>query len=149
MADDQLAGTGHRGQVWLSTDQTAANLERINQVKSFSIPRKLREFLETTHLDSDAKEYAPALPDFDEFDIVTNYRPGSDTDLALQDAADDDDPRLMRLMVPVRGVLTRQISFLCYLTYAPADEVEAQTIMESTATVRVTGGITIEPYAAP
>jgi hypothetical protein len=148
MADDQLAGSGHRGQVWLSTDNTISNLTRLNQVKSFSLPKKLREWLETTHLDSDAKEYAPSLPDFDEFDIAFNYRPGSDTDEMLEDASEDDDPRKMRLIVPIRGVLTKQVTFSCYVTYAPAEDVTVEDVMESTATVRLTGTITSEPYGA-
>lgn len=149
MADDQLAGTGHRGQVWLSTDDDVGNLARLNQVKGFSIPKRLRDFVETTHLDSDAKEYAPILPDVDEFDITFNYRAGSDTDVKLDSASNDDEPRAMRLIVPIRGVLTKQFDFLCYITYAPADDVNVEDVMESTATVRITGAVTPAPYVAP
>jgi hypothetical protein len=148
MADTQLAGTGHRGQFWLSTDDTEGNLVRMNEVKSFSIPQKLRDFVETTHLDSDAKEYAPTLPDSDEIEVTLNYRPGSDTDVALAAAADDADPRMIRLIVPIRGVLTRQFSFLGYITYRPVEDVTVDDVMESTATLKVTGDVTAEAYGA-
>jgi hypothetical protein len=148
MADTQLAGTGHRGQFWLSTDETEGNLARMNEVKSFAIPKKLRDFVETTHLDSDAKEYAPTLPDSDEIEVTLNYRPGSDTDAALEAASEDADPRLMRLIVPIRGVLTRQFSFLGYITYSPGEDVNVEDVMESTVTIRVTGDVTAEAYGA-
>lgn len=142
MADTQLAGTGHRGQFWLSTDETTGNLVRMNQVVSFGIPKKLRDFIETTHLDSDAKEYAPTLPDSDEIEVTLNYRPGSDTDNALSAAADDPDPRMIRLMVPIRGVLKKQYDFLGYITYTPSDDVNVGDKMESTVSLRVTGAVT-------
>lgn len=147
MADNQLAGTGHRGQFWLSTDDTVGNLVRMNQVKGFGLPKTLRDFVETTHLDSDAKEYAPTLPDTDEIEVTLNYRPGSDTDLELADAAVDPDPRKIRLIVPIRGVLTRQFTFSGYVTYDPSGDVNVSDVMESTVTIRVTGAITVDAPA--
>lgn len=147
MADNQLAGTGHRGQFWLSTDDTVGSLVRMNQVKSFGLPQKLRDFAETTHLDSNAKEYAPVLPDTDEIEVTLNFRPGSDTDLALQAAADDDNPRKMRLIVPIRGVLTRMYTFSGYVTYRPAEEVTVDGVMESTVSLRITGAVTVAAAA--
>lgn len=149
MVDTQLAGTGHRGQFWLSTDETIGNLARMNQVTNFGLPKKLRDFVETTHLDSDAKEYAPVLPDTDEIEVTLSYRPGSDTDIALAAAADDADPRLIRLVVPIRGVLTRQFTFLGYITYTPSDDINVEDKMESTVTIRVTGAVTAAAYVAP
>lgn len=146
MADNQLAGTGHRGQFWLSTDETRAAAVRMNQVTGFGIPKTLRDFVETTHLDSDAKEYAPTLPDSDEIEITLNYRPGSDTDTALQAASEDADPRMIILAVPIRGVLTREFSFLGYVTYTPSDDVNVEDVMESTVTVRITGAVTAAAY---
>lgn len=146
MADNQLPGTGHRGQFWLSTDDTVGNLARMNQVKTFGLPQAIRDFIETTHLDSDAKEYAPVLPDSDEIEVTLNFRPGSDTDVALQAASTDDDPRKIRLIVPIRGVLTRDFTFSGYITYRPAEEVVVDGVMESTVTIRVSGAVTIAAH---
>jgi hypothetical protein len=146
MVDTQLAGTGHRGQFWLSTDETSANLARMGQVKTFGLPKKLREFLESTHLDSDAKEYVPTLPDSDEIEVTLNFRPGSDTDNALQSASDDADPRAIQLIVPIRGVLTTDYDFLGYITYTPSDNVVVDGVMESTVTIRITGAVAVSPH---
>lgn len=146
MADNQLASTGHRGQFWLSTDDTILALVRMNEVKSFAIPKKLRDFVESTHLDSDAKEYVPTLPDTDEIEVTLNYRPGSDTDMALEGAANDADPRAMRLIVPIRGELAKQWDFLGYVTYDPSGDVNVGDVMESTVTIRITGDVTSSAY---
>lgn len=146
MPDNQLAGTGHRGQFWLGNGASPSVLTRVNQVVSFGIPARMREWIETTHLDSDAKEYAPSLPDFDEFDVVLNFRPGSDTDEMLDDASEDNDPRDFKLVVPVRGVLTKQYEGQGYITYDPG-EVTVDGKMESTVTVKMTGNLTPAPYA--
>jgi hypothetical protein len=143
MADNQLAGTGHRGQFWLATDDTVGTLTRMNQVTEFAIPKSVRDFIETTHLDSDAKEYAPTLPDTDEIEIKLNFRPGSDTDIALAAAANDPNQRKIRLYVPIRGTLVRNYTFSGYITYDPTDSVTVGDKMESTVTVRVTGAITV------
>lgn len=142
MADTQLAGTGQGGEFWLSTDNTVGNLVKMLQVKEFTLPKALRDFVETTHLSSTAKEYAPTLPDTDELDVTLNYRPGSDTDIALASAAVDANPRKIRLIVPIRGTLVRSATFSGYITYSPGDSVTVDDVMESTVTIRVDGAIT-------
>ena len=143
MADTQLAGTGRGGQFWLATDDTVGTLVKMGQVVEFGLPKTLRDFIETTHLESTAKEYAPGLPDSDEIEITLNFRPGSDTDLALSSAAVDSNPRKIRLIVPIRTTLVRSYTFSGYITYSPSDSVTVGDKMESTVTVRVTGAITI------
>lgn len=142
MADTQLAGTGQGAQFWLSTDDTVGNLAKMSQVTEFGLPKTLRDFIETTHLESTAKEYAPALPDSDEIEVTLNFRPGSDTDLALASASVDANPRKIRLIVPIRATLVRSYTFSGYITYSPSDSVTVGDKMESTVTVRVTGAIT-------
>lgn len=143
MADTQLAGTGQGAQFWLSTDDTVGNLVKMNQVTEFGLPKTLRDFVETTHLESTAKEYAPTLPDSDEIEVTLNFRPGSDTDLAIASAAVDPNPRKIRLDVPIRGTIVRHYAFSGYITYDPSGSVTVGDKMESTVTVRVTGGITV------
>lgn len=142
MADTQLAGTGQGAQFWLSTDNTVGNLAKMGQTTEFGLPKALRDFVETTHLESTAKEYAPTLPDSDEIEVTLNYRPGSDTDLALAAASVDANPRKIRLIVPIRATLVRSATFSGYITYSPADSVTVGDKMESTVTVRVDGAIT-------
>lgn len=142
MADTQLAGTGQNGEFWLSIDDTVGNLAQMSQVKEFGLPKVLRDFVETTHLKSTAKEYVPTLPDTDEIEITLNYRPGSDTDVALAAAAVDANPRKIRLIVPIRGTLVKSYTFSGYITYDPSGSVSVGDVMESTVTVRVTGAIT-------
>lgn len=52
MAETQVASTGYNGEVHLSTDGTALNLDELVQVVSFSLPSDTAERVETTHLKS-------------------------------------------------------------------------------------------------
>jgi hypothetical protein len=145
MADDQLAGTGQKAQLWISTDGTTANLTRLRGVVGFDIPSLDRDWEDVSDLDSDAHEYAPKLPDVAEMKVTLNFRPGSDTDELLDDAAEDGNPRAIRMIVPIRGVLTKKYDFLGYATYKPGSA-EVDSKMESELGIRTTGGITKTAY---
>lgn len=147
MADNQLAGTGHRAQFWL--DNASGTLTKLGQVVSFGMPSAERDEVETTHLDSDAKEFAPGLVDFGSFEVVLNLRPGSDTDLLLEAAAEDSDNREWRAILPIRGVLTRQYDGDGFVQSYDRGEITADGKMEATLTVRATGAITPSDYVAP
>lgn len=144
MADDQLAGTGHRAQFWLH-DGTA--LTRLNQVKSITLPTSERGEVSTTHLDSDAEESAPTLPDFGEFEVVFNHREGSDTDEALAEAAADPEARAFKIVVPVRGVLTSDYTGEAFLKSYELPELEYDAVQESTATFRMSGALVKAAHA--
>ncbi len=137
--DDQKAGTGHRGQFWLNT---GAALTRLNQAKKIKLPTSERGEVSTTHLDSDAEEFAPTLPDFGEFDVVFNHRDGSDTDLALAAAAASPDARAFKIVVPIRGAPAGNYTGTAFLKKYELPELEYNSVQESTATFRMSGPLT-------
>ncbi|HEY8593310.1 MAG TPA: phage tail tube protein [Sphingomicrobium sp.] len=146
MADDQLAGTGHRGQFWL--DNASGTLTRLGQVVSFNIPTAERDEVETTHLDSDAKEFAPGLIDFGTFEVVLNFRPGSDTDELLEDAASDEGVREFKAVVPIRGELAKDYTGTGFVRGYERGDITPDGKMEATVTIRVTGAVTGAAHAA-
>lgn len=147
MAETQLAGTGHRSQFWIDTD--AGVLTRLMHVKAITLPTAEREEVETTHLDSNAKEYAPGLVDYGSFEVTLNFRPGSDTDLLLEDMEGDASSRDFLANIAIRGVLTRSYSGVAILTGYDRGEVTADGVMEATATFRISGALTSAVYVAP
>lgn len=145
MADNQLAGTGHRAQFWLNNAAATPVLTRINQVVSFGLPSSERDEVETTHLDSDAKEYAPGLQDFGEFEVTLNLRPGSDTDLLLEAAAEEGNQRAFKAVLPIRGVLTRNYTGQCFVKSYDKGEITVDGKMEATLSCRATGAVVSAP----
>jgi hypothetical protein len=145
MAETQLAGTGQKAQLWISTDETTGNLERLHGVLGFDIPALQRDWEDISDLDSDAHEYAPKLPDVAEIKANLNFRPGSDTDVLLDAASVDANPRAIRMIVPIRGVLTQKYDFLGYVTYKPGSA-EVDKKMESELGIRTTGNVTRSAY---
>lgn len=143
MADNQLAGTGHRGQFWL--DNLSGVLTRLGQVVSFNLPTAERDEVEITHLDSDAKEYAPGLADFGEFEVVLNFRTGSDTDVLLAEAAASQTVRDFKAVVPIRGVLTTDYLGSAFVKSYERGEVTVDGKLEATVTLRMTGALTSTP----
>lgn len=142
MADNQLAGTGHRAQFWLDNDAATPVLTRINQVTSIGLPSPEREEVDVTHLDSDAREFAPGLVDYGEFEVVVNLRPGSDTDLLLEAAAESQKNKNFKVVLPIRGVLTRDYTGTCFVKSYDRGEVTVDDKMEATVTLRAVGAVT-------
>lgn len=149
MAETQLDTTGRKSQVWIEDAPGANTYTQLRRVKNFGFPRAVRERLESTSLEDDAKTYVPGDKDFEEFDIVTNFRPGSDTDERLEDLANGEDEIGIIIIVAIRGTLTKQYSFDgLVLSYGP-DTVERGSVTEATARVTATGSVTSAAYTTP
>lgn len=146
MAELTKASTGAKSQFWLN-DGTA--LYQLREVKNFQIPSPQLEEHESTHLDSDAKEFVPGDIDFGEFNVVLNFRPGSDTDTKLEAALAAQTERAFAAHVAVRGVLTRSYTGNCIVKAIDRGEVSRSGVMEVTVTCRSTGAITSAAYVAP
>jgi hypothetical protein len=151
MAETQKASTGFNGEIWISTDETAANLAELVQVVSFSLPADTGERVETTHLKSAGRrrEYTSGLTDPGEIEVVLNFRPGSDTDLLLEAARAAGDDRYVRLGVPELGVLTRQYDFLGVVLTYDKGTIEADGKMEATVTIAINGTVTPGAWTDP
>lgn len=148
MAETQLATTGKKSQVWIEDAPGANTYTQLKHVKRFGMPKPEREKLESTHLESEGKEYVPGDVDFGDFDIVTNYRPGSDTDERLEELAVGEDTIGIILIVAIRGTLTKQYSGdINVLQYGP-DEIN-RAVNEAVASVSSTGAFTSAAYTTP
>src|SRR4051812_30928362 len=104
MAETTKASTGAKSEFWFN-DGTA--LYKAVQVKSFQLPSANVDQLESTNLDSDAKEFVPGDTDFGTFEVKLNLRPGSDTDTKLEAWVAAQTERAFLANVAVRSVLTR------------------------------------------
>ena len=141
MADDQLAGIGWGGEFWLGDEADPSVLTELVQVKSFTLPQDEVEQVETSHLKSPGRrrEYAPGMIEGGEFEVVLNYRAGSDTDLLVQTALNDGLPRPFKAVVPERGVAVWDITGTGVVTGHDRGEVNVDDAMEATVTVKITG----------
>lgn len=151
MAETQEASIGWGGEVWLSTDATTANLDELVQVVSFGLPADTMDRVETTHLKSPnrRREYTSGLIDGGEVEVVLNFRPGSDTDIAIEDALGDGTERAIRFNVPHLGVKAWSYTTTGIVTGYDKGEVSADGKMEATMTVAVSGAVTSAAYVAP
>ncbi len=151
MPETQRASTGFNGEVWISTNATAANLEELVQVVSYSLPSDTGERVEITHLKSPGRrrEYTSGMTDPGEVEIVLNFRPGSDTDLLIEAARAAGDDRYVRLGVPELGVLTRQYDFLGTVLTYDKGSVEPDGKMEATVTIAINGAVTTGAWTEP
>lgn len=144
MAETQEASIGWGGEVWLSTDATEGNLAELVQVVSFSLPSDTADRVETTHLKSAnrRREYTSGLIEGGEVTVTLNFRPGSDTDQAIEDALDAGDERYARFVVPELGVPAWMYDTTVIVTAYDKGEVSAGDKMEATVTLSLTGAIT-------
>lgn len=151
MAEDTEASTGYAGEVWLSTDATAANLAELVQVVSFSLPSDTSERVETTHLKSPnrRREYTSGMIDGGELEVTLNFRPGTDTDLLIEAALAAGDERAARFNVPELGVPAYTYDTTVVVIGYDKGEVTADGKMEATVTMAVSGAITGAAYVAP
>jgi len=141
MADDQLAGIGWGGEFWLGDDAEPSVLFEMTQVKSFTLPQDEVEQVETSHLKSPGRrrEYAPGMIEGGEFEVVLNFRAGSDTDQAAQEALNSGDTRPFKAVIPERGVPVWDISGDCVVVGYDRGEVNIDDAMEATLTCKITG----------
>src|SRR5688500_7097059 len=79
------ARIGWGGELWVSTDNTEANLVELAEVRDVSFPQDEADEHEVTHLKSPGrrKEFIQGLIDGGEMTATVNYDPGSATDLLL------------------------------------------------------------------
>jgi len=141
MADDQLAGIGWGGEFWLGNDATPSVLTELVQVKSFTLPQDQVEQVETSHLKSPGRrrEYAPGMIECGEFEVVLNFRAGSDTDQLISDALNSGENRDFKAVIPERGVPVWDVTGECIVVGYDRGDVNVDDAMEATVTCKVTG----------
>jgi hypothetical protein len=144
--ETQLDTTGRKSQVWVEDSPGAGTYTQLRRIKSFGHPRSTREQLDSTSLEDDDPTFVPGDLSRSAFNIVTNYRGGSDTDLKLEEMAASEDAYGVILIRAERGVLTRQFSFdLLVSEYGP-DDAERKAVTTATASCQATGTVTAAAY---
>jgi len=140
------ARIGWGGKLFLSTDNTEANLVQLAEVRSCGFPQDTTDEIEVTHLLSDnrRKEYIQGLIDGGEFPATFNYDPGSATDLALTDAKSTGTTRKVRVEVPDTsgtGTIDWNFTFSAFIKKYSPDNMEPNAAITATATFRITGDV--------
>lgn len=140
------ARTGWGGQFHLNSGTT---LTKLAEVVSFSLPSQEVEQVEASHLESPGRrrEYITGMIEAGELEVTMNYVPGSTTDLLIRDALDDGDARAFKAVVP-NATLGRQFEGSCIVVGYDLGSVEADSKMEATMTVRITGAVTESAVSA-
>lgn len=146
MADTTLASTGAKSEFWLND---GTSLYRLRQVKNFGLPSPEREQLESTSLESDAKEFVPGDIDYGEFEVVVNLRPGSDTDTKIEAAVTAGVERAFKANLAVRNTLTRSYDGNAIAVAYERGDINRGGVMEATLRLRSTGAVTASAYVAP
>lgn len=151
MAETQEASTGWGSEVWMSTDNTAANLDQLVEVVSFTAGTASADRVETTHLKSPGRrrQYTVGMIDSGEAEIVINMRRGSDTYVAIKAALVAGTERYFRFNYAELGVLTWQDNVFGVVTGFDEGEVSADGKMEATMTVALNDVISSIAYVAP
>lgn len=144
MAETQKASIGWGGAVFLSPTNLVAGLVELVQVVSFTLPDNTTDRVETTHLKSPnrRREYTAGLTDGGEVEVVLNFRPGSDTDLAIVAAIAAGDEKAIKFVVPQLGVAAWQYSTLGIVTGYNRGSITVDGKMEATMTIAITGAVT-------
>ena len=140
-----LARIGWGGELWLSSDNTEANLVELDEVKTVGFPQIEADEHEVTHLKSPDgfKEYINGLRDGGEFSATFNYAPGSATDLLLTNALGST-TRKLRIVAPDEsgtGAPDWNYTFPVLVKRYSPDEMEPNAPMTATATFRAAGNI--------
>jgi hypothetical protein len=141
MADDQLAGIGWGGEFWLGDEAVPSVLTELTQVKSFTLPQDEAERVEISHLKSPGRrrEYAPGMIEPGEFEVVLNYRAGSDTDQLIATALTDGISRPFKAVIPERGQPVRDWTGFATVSGYDRGEVNVDDAMEATVTLTIDG----------
>lgn len=151
MAETQEASTGWNSEVWVSTDDTATNLDQLVEVVSFSAGQQSVDRVETTHLKSPGRrrQYTSGMIDSGEAEIVLNTRRGSDTDVMLQAALVAGTERYIRFNYAELGVLTWTDNVKGVIIGYDKGEVTPDGKMEATVTVALNELVSSVAYVAP
>lgn len=146
MAESTLKSTGAKSEFWFH-DGTA--MYRAREVFTIGHPGAEDEEFDSTSLESDAKEFVPGDTEFQPFDVVLYFRPGSDTDLKLEAWRAAKTERAIKINRAVRGVLTRSYDCIALAkSYLPDDAARGE-VQKATLNVRPTGAVTSSAYVAP
>jgi hypothetical protein len=146
MAETTAKSTGAKSEFWFN-DGSA--LYRAREVAEMGHPGFEVEQLDATSLESVAKEFVPGDIEYQEFDVVIYYRPGSDTDTKLEAWAAAQVERAFKINRAVRGTLTRSYDGNgIAVSYLPDDAVRGE-VTRATIRIRPTGAVTASAYVAP
>lgn len=138
------ARIGWGGRLYVSTDNTEANLTEITEVRECGFPQDETEESDATHLRSPGRrrEFVSGLIDGGEFTATLNYVPGSASDLLLTTAKEVGTTRKIRIVIPDEsgtGTADWNIVTSAFVKrYAP-DNMTPGEVITATATFRVTG----------
>jgi hypothetical protein len=138
------ARIGWGGRLYVSTDNTEANLAEVSEVRECGFPQDETEESDATHLRSPGKrrEFVSGLIDGGEFTATLNYVPGSASDLLLTGAKETGTTRKIRIVIPDEsgtGAADWNIVTSAFVKrYAP-DNMTPGEVITATATFRVTG----------
>lgn len=140
------ARIGWGGKLYLSTDNTEANLVLLSEVREVTFPQDEADEHEVTHLASPGrrKEFIQGLIDGGEMTATLNYDPGGATDLLLTGAKDTGTTRKVRIVIPdTSGTGAADWNFVTsgfVKRYAP-DTMEANAPITATLVIRVSGDL--------
>ncbi|KLE32456.1 phage tail tube protein [Aurantiacibacter luteus] len=149
--EDQNPSVGWGAEVWLSTDETSANLKELVQVTQFAVPGITVDQEEVTTLKSPGKmkEFIDALGEGEEVGIVLNFRPGSDTDEMAEAWEGGRGRRAIRFNVPIGGVPVKTYDGVFSFAGYNRGEVTPGGKMEATLNVKLSGPLTSSAYSVP
>lgn len=138
------ARIGWGGAVFLSTDNTEANLTELAEVVDTDFPEDQADEEEVTHLKSPGrrKEFIAGLIDANSVSVTMNYIPGSATDILLTAAKVAGTTRKVRFEIPDdtgTGTIDWNITTSCFVKSYRPDKMAAGTKMTATAVLRITG----------
>jgi hypothetical protein len=146
MAETTAKSTGAKSEFWFN-DGTA--LYRAREVFTIGHPGFEVEQLDATSLESVAKEFVPGDVEYQAFDVVIYYRPGSDTDTKLEAWAGAQVERAIKINRAVRGTLTRSYDANAILVSYLPDEAARGEVTKATLSIRTSGAVTSSAYVAP
>lgn len=151
MAETQVASTGWGGEVWLSSDETVANLEELVEVRSFTPGNPSTERVETTTLKSPNRRrtYTTGMVEAGEASIVLNARRGSDTYALLKAALVAGDERYVRFNYPELGTLVWTDDVMGIVTGIDEGEVTPDGNMELTVSITLNEEVASGAYVEP
>jgi len=140
------ARIGWGGKLYVSTDNTEANLVLLSEVRECGFPQDEADEHEVTTLASPGrrKEFIQGLIDGGEFTATMNYDPGAATDLLLTAAKTTGTTRKIRIVIPdtsgTGAADWNMVTSAFVKKYAP-DNMEPNAPITATATFRVTGAL--------
>ena len=146
----EVPRTGGNGEVWVSTDDTEANLAELVGVRSFTPGNATAERVETTTLKSPGRRrtYTKGMIDSGEAQVVLNARRGSATYTLLK-AALSDSERYVRFNYPEEGTLVWTDDVKGDITSLDEGEVTPDGNMEITVTISINSVEASAAYVEP